>query len=115
MSRFYSKAKDPDRAQWRAAALAAIDPDWNPREHGWTVDWQRHYSYLTQLLAEGAPLTAIVPGVTRHGEAHLLSSRTERYVVATLNHKERTRSPHDAAVHDQGHPSRHADQAHTNG
>ncbi|WP_030732773.1 DEAD/DEAH box helicase [Streptomyces sp. NRRL S-237] len=60
--------KDPDRAQQRAAALAAIDPDWNPGTLGWTVDWQRHYAYLAQLLAEGARLTAIVPGVTRHGE-----------------------------------------------
>ncbi|MCX4808760.1 helicase associated domain-containing protein [Streptomyces sp. NBC_01214] len=60
--------KDPERAQRRAAALAAIDPDWNPGTLGWTVDWQRHYAYLAQLLAEGARLTAIVPGVTRHGE-----------------------------------------------
>ncbi|MFG2623003.1 Helicase associated domain protein [Streptomyces sp. NPDC048507] len=62
--------KDPVRAQRRADALAAIDADWNPGddEHGWTVDWQRHYAYLAQLLAEGARLTAIRPGVTRHGE-----------------------------------------------
>ncbi|MFD5065699.1 Helicase associated domain protein, partial [Streptomyces sp. NPDC058394] len=60
--------KDPDRARRRAAQLAAIDPDWNPGERGWTVDWQRHYAYLTQLLGDGARLTAVVPGVTRHGE-----------------------------------------------
>lgn len=60
--------KDPVRAERRASALAAIDPDWNPGVLGWTVDWQRHYAYLTQLLAEGARLTAIVPGVTRHGD-----------------------------------------------
>ncbi|MFJ9551830.1 DEAD/DEAH box helicase [Streptomyces erythrochromogenes] len=60
--------KDPVRAERRAASLAAVDPDWNPAERGWTVDWQRHYAYLTQLLAEGARLTAVVPGVTRHGE-----------------------------------------------
>ncbi|MGW7333526.1 helicase associated domain-containing protein, partial [Streptomyces sp. NPDC054840] len=60
--------KDPERAQRRAAALAAIDPDWNPAVLGWTVDWQRHYTYLTQLLASGARPTAIVPGVTRHGD-----------------------------------------------
>ncbi|MFB7374167.1 Helicase associated domain protein [Streptomyces sp. NPDC056222] len=60
--------KDQGRARRRAAALAAIDPDWNPGTLGWTVDWQRHHAYLTQLLAEGARLTAIVPGVTRHGE-----------------------------------------------
>ncbi|MFF3727753.1 Helicase associated domain protein [Streptomyces erythrochromogenes] len=60
--------KDPVRAERRAAALAAVDPDWNPAVLGWTVDWQRHYAYLAQLLAEGARLTAVVPGVTRHGD-----------------------------------------------
>lgn len=60
--------KDPDRAERRAAALAAIDEDWNPGTLGWTVDWQRHYAYLAQLLNEGARPAAIVPGVTRHGE-----------------------------------------------
>ncbi|WP_405835038.1 MULTISPECIES: hypothetical protein [unclassified Streptomyces] len=35
---------------------------------GWTVGWQRRYACLAQLLAGGARLTAIVPGVTRHGE-----------------------------------------------
>ncbi|MEU9421118.1 helicase associated domain-containing protein, partial [Streptomyces sp. NPDC048272] len=52
----------------RARELAAIDPDWNPRDAGWTVDWQRHYAYLAQLLAGGARLDDVVPGVTLHGE-----------------------------------------------
>ncbi|MEU7607276.1 hypothetical protein [Streptomyces sp. NPDC041003] len=56
------------RAKRRTAALAAIDPDWNPGTPGWTVDWHRHYACLAQLLAEGARLTAIAPGVTRHGD-----------------------------------------------
>ncbi|MFE9221683.1 Helicase associated domain protein [Streptomyces lavendulae] len=60
--------KDPVRAGRRAAALAEVDADWNPAERGWTVDWQRHYAYLAQLLAEGARLTAVTAGVTRHGE-----------------------------------------------
>ncbi|WP_317937041.1 helicase associated domain-containing protein, partial [Streptomyces cellostaticus] len=60
--------KDPERAERRAAALAAVDPDWNPGTLGWTVDWQRHYAYLTQFLDEGAVLDTIVPGVTRHGD-----------------------------------------------
>ncbi|WP_371591652.1 DEAD/DEAH box helicase [Streptomyces virginiae] len=60
--------KDPGRAERRAAALAAVDPDWNPAVLGWTVDWQRHYAYLAQLLAEGARPAAVVPGVTRHGD-----------------------------------------------
>ncbi|MET9324967.1 helicase associated domain-containing protein [Streptomyces sp. NPDC003038] len=38
--------KDPERAQRRAAALATIDPDWNPKTRGSTVGWQRHYTYL---------------------------------------------------------------------
>ncbi|MFD7917576.1 Helicase associated domain protein [Streptomyces sp. NPDC059752] len=59
---------DPGRAERRAAQLAAIDPDWNPGTLGWTVDWQRHYAYLAQLLTSGARPAAIVPGVTRHGE-----------------------------------------------
>ncbi|MBT2479571.1 DEAD/DEAH box helicase [Streptomyces sp. ISL-94] len=60
--------KDPDRARRRAEQLAAVDPDWNPRELGWTVDWQRHYAYLAQLLAAGARVEDVVPGVTLHGE-----------------------------------------------
>ncbi|MEV6957297.1 helicase associated domain-containing protein [Streptomyces sp. NPDC051183] len=60
--------KDPVRAERRAAALAAVDPDWNPAVLGWTVDWQRHYAYLAQLLDEGARLRAVTAGVTRHGE-----------------------------------------------
>ncbi|MGW7189386.1 Helicase associated domain protein [Streptomyces sp. NPDC054838] len=60
--------KDTQRARRRAAQLAAIDPDWNPREHGWTVDWQRHYAYLAQLLTDGARLNDVVPGITLHGD-----------------------------------------------
>ncbi|MFD3833864.1 Helicase associated domain protein, partial [Streptomyces sp. NPDC058621] len=60
--------KDQSRARRRAQELADVDPDWNPRETGWTVDWQRHYAYLAQLLAAGARLDDVVPGVTRHGE-----------------------------------------------
>ncbi|MEV6683521.1 hypothetical protein AB0N09_42755 [Streptomyces erythrochromogenes] len=58
--------KDPVGAERRAAQLAAIDPDWNPAALGWTVDWQRQYTYLAQLLEGGARPTAIAPGVTRH-------------------------------------------------
>ncbi|MGP3954126.1 Helicase associated domain protein [Streptomyces sp. 7N604] len=48
----------------RAEALAAIDPDWNPK---WPIDWQRHYTYLRELLASGAELGELLPGVTVHG------------------------------------------------
>nr|WP_079408512.1 helicase associated domain-containing protein [Streptomyces sp. 3211] len=60
--------KTPYARSNRPAALAAIDPDWNPGPLGWTVDWQRHYTYLAQHLAEGARLTAVGPGTPRHGD-----------------------------------------------
>ncbi|TJZ44654.1 DEAD/DEAH box helicase [Streptomyces piniterrae] len=59
--------KDPERAQRRAAQLAAIDPDWNPRELGWTVDWQRHFAGLRALIEAGGTLKEVQPGVTYHG------------------------------------------------
>ncbi|MEU6315297.1 Helicase associated domain protein [Streptomyces sp. NPDC047014] len=83
--------KDPVRAARRAAALAAIDPDWNPAALGWTVDWQRHYTYLTQLLTDGAHLTAIVPGVTRHGEDIGRWLATQRRNWDRLNTEQQTR------------------------
>ncbi|MFF4392822.1 helicase associated domain-containing protein [Streptomyces sp. NPDC001552] len=83
--------KDPERAERRAAALAAIDPDWNPKVLGWTVDWQRHYAYLAQLLAEGARLTAIVPGVTRHGEDVGRWLATQRRIWDRLNAEQQRR------------------------
>ncbi|MGW4824609.1 helicase associated domain-containing protein [Streptomyces sp. NPDC004227] len=60
--------KDPERAQRRAEQLAAIDPDWNPGALGWTVDGQRHYIGLAALLAGGADLEEIMPGVTHRGD-----------------------------------------------
>ncbi|MEU8436909.1 hypothetical protein AB0F18_29190 [Streptomyces sp. NPDC029216] len=50
------------RAERRDAALAAIDADWDPGLLGRTVDWQRHATYLAQLLDEGTRLKAISPG-----------------------------------------------------
>ncbi|MFJ8563213.1 Helicase associated domain protein [Streptomyces sp. NPDC093514] len=48
----------------REAALAAIDPDWNP---AWAPDWQRHYAAVRQMLTEETGLTDVEPGVTMHG------------------------------------------------
>jgi Helicase associated domain/Helicase conserved C-terminal domain len=59
---------DPERAQARAAQLASIDPDWNTRELGWSVDWQRHYAGLRVLVESGATLAEVLPGVTYDGE-----------------------------------------------
>jgi hypothetical protein len=60
--------KDPARAARRGAQLAAIDPDWNPGQLGWTVDWQRHFVGLRTLLEAGGTLTEIQPGVTYRGD-----------------------------------------------
>ncbi|MEV7526455.1 helicase associated domain-containing protein [Streptomyces sp. NPDC091371] len=45
--------KDPVREERRAAALAAIDEDWNPSELGWTVDWQRQHAGLLACWPAG--------------------------------------------------------------
>ncbi|MFJ9344792.1 Helicase associated domain protein [Streptomyces sp. NPDC101733] len=83
--------KDPERAGRRAVELAAIDPDWNPRETGWTVDWQRHYAYLAQLLAGGTRLADVVPGVTLHGEDIGRWLATQRRDFDRLNEEQRAR------------------------
>ncbi|MGA5040045.1 Helicase associated domain protein [Streptomyces capoamus] len=56
-------------ARRREQQLAAIDPDWNPSAPGlgWTVDWQRTYAAIAGLVASGAHLEEIVPGVTADG------------------------------------------------
>ncbi|WP_323449107.1 DEAD/DEAH box helicase [Streptomyces yaizuensis] len=58
----------------RAAALAGIDPDWNPT---WPTEWQRTYAYVRELLTDedvpGLPAekpaggVVLEPGVTVHG------------------------------------------------
>nr|WP_280919118.1 helicase associated domain-containing protein [Streptomyces sp. SPB4] len=83
--------KDPARAARRAAALAAIDADWNPRTRGWTVDWQRHYAYLTQLLANGTRLADVEPGVTLHGEDIGRWLTTQRRDFSRLNAEQQDR------------------------
>ncbi|AUH38854.1 DEAD/DEAH box helicase [Streptomyces sp. CMB-StM0423] len=60
--------KDPIKAAQRAADLAAIDPEWNPRELGWTVDWQRNYVKVKTCLDDGASLEELAPGVRVGGE-----------------------------------------------
>ncbi|MGX1952674.1 Helicase associated domain protein [Streptomyces anulatus] len=56
--------KDEARASRRAAALAAIDPDWNP---DWPVDWQRHYAALKGAVAPGSVLGYVEPGAMVNG------------------------------------------------
>ncbi|MFF4183421.1 Helicase associated domain protein [Streptomyces sp. NPDC001691] len=57
--------KDPERAERRAAQLAAIDPDWNCP---WPLDWQRQYAVLRDLVAADGVLPDIHPGVTFDGD-----------------------------------------------
>ncbi|MFB8050697.1 helicase associated domain-containing protein [Streptomyces rubiginosohelvolus] len=56
--------KEQVRAARRAAALAAIDPDWNP---DWPVGWQRHYTALAGLVAPGSVLGYVEPGAMVNG------------------------------------------------
>ncbi|WP_405968629.1 helicase associated domain-containing protein [Streptomyces sp. NBC_00015] len=49
--------------EW-AAALEAIDPDWNP---AWPADWQRHYAAVRELLRDEEG-TELLPGVTVGGQ-----------------------------------------------
>ncbi|WP_392900968.1 helicase associated domain-containing protein [Streptomyces sp. LN699] len=95
--------KDPERAGRRAEKLAAVDPDWNPRENGWTVDWQRHYAYLAQLLAGGARLADVVPGVTRHGDDVGRWLATQRRDFSKLN-AEQQRRLGELGVKNMGEP-----------
>ncbi|MEV0185824.1 Helicase associated domain protein [Streptomyces sp. NPDC050625] len=57
-------SKDTATAARREQQLAAIDADWRP---GWPIDWQRNYAAVARLLAAGAELGEILPGVTAGG------------------------------------------------
>ncbi|MGW7231525.1 Helicase associated domain protein [Streptomyces cyaneofuscatus] len=57
--------KDPKRAAERAAQLTAIDEDWNCP---WTLNWQRHYRVLADLVDADGVLPAIEPGVLFEGD-----------------------------------------------
>ncbi|KPI22236.1 helicase-associated protein [Actinobacteria bacterium OV320] len=67
VGQFVSNLRRPgalDRHPERAAALAAIDPDWNP---AWPVSWQRHYAAVRELLRDEDGQTEVQPGVTVSG------------------------------------------------
>ncbi|MFD5730486.1 Helicase associated domain protein [Streptomyces sp. NPDC058368] len=57
--------KDPDRAAKRAAQLAAIDKDWNCP---WSLNWQRHYRVLADLVDADGHLPHIAPGIIFEGD-----------------------------------------------
>jgi hypothetical protein len=83
--------KDPVRAQTRAEQLAAVDKEWNPAVLGWTIDWQRHHIGLTALLAAGAQLGDIVPGVTWRGDDIGRWLARQRRDFARLNEEQHKR------------------------
>nr|WTB28164.1 Helicase associated domain protein [Streptomyces sp. NBC_00830]WTB35919.1 Helicase associated domain protein [Streptomyces sp. NBC_00830] len=60
-------SKDPERAEQRAAQLAAIDEDWNCP---WPLNWQRHHAVLRDLAETepGGNLPEIQPGVLFEGD-----------------------------------------------
>ncbi|MEU7620698.1 Helicase associated domain protein, partial [Micromonospora rifamycinica] len=57
--------KDPKRAEQRAAQLTEIDPDWNCP---WSLNWQRHYRVLADLVDADGQLPDIAPGVLMDGD-----------------------------------------------
>ncbi|MFI0875224.1 Helicase associated domain protein [Streptomyces parvus] len=57
--------KDPKRAAERAAQLAEIDEDWNCP---WSLNWQRHYRVLADLVDADGALPYIAPGVVMDGD-----------------------------------------------
>ncbi|MFJ9854977.1 helicase associated domain-containing protein [Streptomyces sp. NPDC101150] len=57
--------KGVERAAQRREALERIDRYWNPP---WPFGWQQRYSALTTVLADGATLAEILPGVTIGGQ-----------------------------------------------
>ncbi|MFF8963228.1 Helicase associated domain protein [Streptomyces globisporus] len=57
--------KDPERAEKRATQLAEIDPDWNCP---WSLNWQRHYRVLVDLVDADGALPYIAPGVLMDGD-----------------------------------------------
>ncbi|MFE4023084.1 Helicase associated domain protein [Streptomyces sp. NPDC059101] len=57
--------KDEERATERRGALERIDPYWNPT---WPLVWQQRYAALAVVLADGATLAEILPGVAVGGQ-----------------------------------------------
>jgi superfamily II DNA or RNA helicase len=84
---------NPERAEQRAADLAAIDPEWNPHALGWSVDWQRMYVKAQVCVDGGGELADLLPGVMVGGEdvGRWLARQAEPEVWAALNEEQRQR------------------------
>lgn len=85
--------KDPQRAARRAQQLAAIDPDWNPREpgKGWSADWQRMFTKLHTIIDDGSDVQHVQPGVTVGGEDIGRWLARQRQAWGELNNEQRRR------------------------
>jgi superfamily II DNA or RNA helicase len=83
--------KDPQRAARRAQQLAAIDPDWNPRTRGWSVDWQRMFTKLQTCVDDGGDVEHIVPGISVGGEDVGRWLQRQRQAWQELNNEQRRR------------------------
>ncbi|EDY46168.1 DEAD/DEAH box helicase [Streptomyces sp. SPB074] len=57
--------KDPERAAQRAKQLTEIDPDW---DCPWSLNWQRHYRVLADLVDADGTLPCIAPGIMFEGD-----------------------------------------------
>ncbi|MFD9324003.1 Helicase associated domain protein [Streptomyces sp. NPDC060053] len=93
VGQFVSNLRRPgvlDRHPERAAALVAIDPDWNP---AWPVSWQRHYAAVRELLRDEDGQTEVQPGVTVSGMdvGAWLAKQRQPTVWQALAHGQRER------------------------
>ncbi|MFD4595831.1 hypothetical protein [Streptomyces rubiginosohelvolus] len=100
----------------RAAALAAIDPDWNP---DWPVDRQRHYAALKGAVAAGSVVGYVGPGAMvngldvggwlaaqRDGWERLSAGQRERLVQLGVRPPEKPAVKAVKAVEGKARPSR---------
>lgn len=71
--------------------LEAVDPYWNPREHGWSVGWQRMFAKLHACVDGGTDWQHVLPGVTVGGEDVGRWLRRQREVWALLADGQRQR------------------------
>ncbi|MGK5532102.1 helicase associated domain-containing protein [Streptomyces sp. URMC 129] len=83
--------KDAERAARRAQQLAAIDPDWNPRQRGWSVDWQRLFTKLQTCVDGGGDVAHIHPGIVLGGEDVGRWLQRQRETWGELNDEQRHR------------------------
>ncbi|MGW6755723.1 Helicase associated domain protein [Streptomyces sp. NPDC055006] len=82
--------KNAERTRVRAEQLAAIDPDWSCP---WSLDWQRHYRVLADLVDADGSLPDIQPGVQMDGDdiGRWLERQKQRATWAQLSSEQQER------------------------